>query len=281
MVGSRDSLELVRLALELSRSALEGSGEEATLEIRDERSTDISTRGDRAVSRALIDFFRGRGFPAVVLSEESGRIDLCPEPEYLVAFDDIDGTDNFFRGRGLLPYCTVVSIFAGAHPKYGDSLAAGIVEHRSGRTWLAERGGGATVSMPGRAEVPAASSRRAALDRRSSVVVDLYSARERAEELGRLAGSAWLKDFGSSALHLAGVASGMFDGYANLRQKAHELGAGYLLVKEAGGILLDAEGRSLDGLAYDFDAVLGIVAAGTREMAALMLDSLRARAPGP
>ena len=75
-------------------------------------------------------------------------------------------------------------------------------------------------------------------------------------------------------LHLAGVASGIFDAFVNLRHKAHELGAGYALIKEAGGTLLDTAGRPLDEEPYDFDARRGIVAAGTDEMAARILECL-------
>jgi myo-inositol-1(or 4)-monophosphatase len=274
MVRTPSARELLEGALRLSMDTLAGLDEDATREVTGGRVTDISTRGDLAVSKALIDFFKQQETGLVLLSEESGRIELGSKPQYLVAFDDIDGTDNFFRGRDILPYCTVIALFEGARPRYRDVLAAGIVEHRSKTVWMAERGKGALVSSPGRGARVAASSRRRSLDRRSLVVVDQYSAKERAGELAGLARSAWLKDFGSSALHLAGVASGLFDGYVNLRQKAHELAAGYLLIKESGGLVCDMEGRSLDEEPYEFEATRGIVAAGSPELGASMLDSL-------
>lgn len=274
MVEGRDLANMVQAALRLATATIASQGADATREVRDERSTDISTRGDRAVSSALIEFFGRQSIPMVLLSEESGRIDIAPDPKFLVAFDDIDGTDNFFRGRDLLPYCTVVAVFEGAHPKYKDVLAAGIVEHRSGKLWLAERGKGMVVRSPGAGEAAAYASSRRALDRRSLVVVDQYSAKERIGELSRLTSLAWLKDFGSSALHLAGVASGIFDAFVNLRHKAHELGAGYLLIKEAGGTIVDVDGRPLDDASYEFEDLKGIVAAGTTEMADCILESL-------
>jgi len=83
-----------------------------------------------------------------------------------------------------------------------------------------------------------------------------------------------VKDFGSSALHLAGVASGLFDGFVNLRHKAHELAAGYLLIREAGGLLTELSGRALDDLPYDFDATLGVVAAGSEPLWRALLGCL-------
>jgi myo-inositol-1(or 4)-monophosphatase len=154
-------------------------------------------------------------------------------------------------------------------------MAAGIIEHRSGTTWIAGRGQGSFLSAPGLAPRRVSASKRQALDRRSLIVVDQYSAKERAAELNGLAALAWLKDFGSSALHLAGVASGLFDGFVNLRHKAHELGAGYLLIAESGGRLVDLDGESLDERPYDFDDTIAVVAAGSRELAEAILECLR------
>jgi myo-inositol-1(or 4)-monophosphatase len=272
MVGEVSLSEVVRKSLDLARLTLIGLGEDATNEVWDERVTDISTLADRAVSAALIDFFKTEGLGAIILSEESGSISIGSRAAYTIAIDDIDGTDNFHRGREILPYCTVVSVFEGSAPVYKDTLAAGVMEHRSGRLWIAERGRGTTVSMPDRTDHSASASQIRVPDRRSLVVVDQYSAKERSREFNGLVELAWVKDFGSSALHLAGVASGLFDAYINLRQKAHELGAGYLLVKEAGGIIVDLEGASLDDRPFAFDEVQGVVAAGTREMATALLE---------
>ena len=112
-----EARELAEGALSLAVKTLASLDDEATLEVRGGRVTDISTRADLAVSGALIDFFRKQDAKLVLLSEESGRIELCAHPRYLVAFDDLDGTDNFFRGRSILPYCTVVSVFDGASPR--------------------------------------------------------------------------------------------------------------------------------------------------------------------
>ena len=66
----------------------------------------------------------------------------------------------------------------------------------------------------------------------------------------------------------------MFDAFLNASHKAHELGAGHLMLKEAGGFLTDWEGRSLDDVPYDFDATYKIIAAATPELGQLLLSSL-------
>ena len=137
---------IVREALSLARTTLEALGTQAKRMVHDARVVDITTVGDRAVSDSLLRFFRGSGIPAVLLSEESERTDLTAHPAYTVVFDDIDGTDNYHRGEGALPYCTVIAILNGAEPRFRDAVAAGIIEHRTRNTWTAERGAGAFLN---------------------------------------------------------------------------------------------------------------------------------------
>jgi len=47
---------------------------------------------------------------------------------------------------------------------------------------------------------------------------------------------------GSSALDLAYVAAGRFDGFFELGLKPWDIAAGELIVKEAGGVVVDARG---------------------------------------
>jgi myo-inositol-1(or 4)-monophosphatase len=256
-------------ALTLARRTLLGAGDRARVEVHDSHIVDISTAGDRAVSRALIDFFKNSGLPATLQSEESGRLDLVQRPEYLIAFDDLDGTDNFFRGNGLLPYCTVISILGGSAPRFDDTLASGVVEHRTGMTWLAEKGKGVVVNG-----TPSRVSRCERIDRRTVIAVDHYGSREGNKRFGRLHTDAWVKDFGSSGFHLAGVASGMFQAFVNAGQKGHELAAGYLLVTEGGGTLVDFQGMPYGDREYDFDSTYEVIASCTPSLAASIANVL-------
>ena len=265
-------ITIVKEGLALAHNLLESLGQAARQEVADQKTVDISTAGDRAVSELLTKFFRQTGMPAVVLSEESGEVRLSARPEYTVVFDDIDGTDNFYRGDGILPYCTVIAILQGITPTFGDTLAAGIVEHRSGTLWLAQRGGGTTVNG-----VPAHASGRRILDRRTLVAVDHYASESDMPRLDAIHRAAWVKDFGSAGMHLAAVSSGIFDGYVTTRQKGHEIAAGYLLILEAGGCVTDFSGKPFRDCVYDFSAVYETMACGNEELADSMRKLLWAR----
>jgi fructose-1,6-bisphosphatase/inositol monophosphatase family enzyme len=64
-----------------------------------------------------------------VFSEEIGLIDLHEEPEYLIAFDPLDGSANFKYGRGLLPFGTLVCVFEGVDPGFDKVICAGAIEY--------------------------------------------------------------------------------------------------------------------------------------------------------
>ncbi|MFH1182560.1 MAG: inositol monophosphatase family protein [Candidatus Woesearchaeota archaeon] len=257
-------------ALMLARSVIEEAGSSGLKEVHDAHVVDISTEADMAVSDALMRFFREKKIPAVLFSEESGRLVLSDDPKYTITFDDIDGTDNYHRGRGILPYCTVITIFDSIELKFENAIAAGIIEHNSGRIWLASRGNGCCLDG-----AKVTTSGRTSLDRRALVIIDHYMGADNIRSLEAIYPSSWVKDFGSAAFHLAGVSSGLFDAYISPCQKAHELGAGYLLIKEAGGYLADWNGKPLDKLQYDFNAKYQIAAAATEKLGRQLLSKLQ------
>jgi myo-inositol-1(or 4)-monophosphatase len=270
MTWSTEQLKTVcTAALNNAHSVLAVLSEQGRSEVHDEHVVDISTKGDMAVSETLIKFFKEQKIPAILYSEESGRIELVEKPIYTITFDDIDGTDNYFRGRGILPYCTVVTIFDSPKPNFENALVAGIIEHNSNRLWLAVRDNGCYLNGS-----RVTNAGRTTLDRRTLVIIDHYACCKDISKLLNVYPESWVKDFGCAGLHLAGVSSGLFDAYLSTSAKAHELGAGYLLIKEANGFLTDWTGNNLGGVQYDFNARYAIVAASTQELGKILLSKL-------
>ncbi len=272
-----EHLASVRSLLLSARALALSFGSAETQEVRDERTTDISTLADRRLSSFLIDGVNERWPGSTILTEESGRLD--GDGRITVAIDDLDGTDNFHRFRQLLPWCTVVTVFRGNKPSYRDALAAGIIEHHSGYMWLAEAdecdGAAGTETGPDGREIPLRASLKKVLDRRSLVLVDHYTARKDVAGLSGIHESAWVKDFGSSALHLSLVASGRAEACVNLRHKAHELGAGYLLCKAAGAEMVTTDGQDLGTLPFVFDGTIPVIMAANTDMKSALMALLR------
>jgi myo-inositol-1(or 4)-monophosphatase len=55
-----------------------------------------------------------------------------------------------------------------------------------------------------------------------------------------------IRRFGSAALDLCYVAEGMIDGYYEINLKPWDVSAGMLILKEAGGVVTNLEGREYD-----------------------------------
>ena len=58
---------------------------------------------------------------------------------------------------------------------------------------------------------------------------------------------------GTAALHLAYLAAGRFDGYYAFDNHVWDVAGGVVLVREAGGVITNADGTSFD--AYSADAL--------------------------
>ncbi len=262
---------MVLFSLKKANNILRNLKNEGIKEVHDEKVVDISTKGDRTISDNFLKYLKKIKFPAIFHDEENGTFRLVNSPVYTMALDDIDGTDNYHRGREILPHCTIITIFDSITPCFEDALVAGIIEHNSKNIWLAIRGKG--VYLNG---IKVKNSGKKVLDKRTLIIIDHMATENDIKKLLNIYPPAsWLKDFGSAGLHLAGISSGIFDGYISSKNKAHELGAGYLLVKEGGGVIVDFEGKPLDNLKYDFNSHYEVLAAATIELKEEILKKIK------
>lgn len=264
-------------ALSLVRNTLMTNGDyqrELVPALKDEPVT----KSDLIISKVLKDYFINSPIPAIYESEEAGVIN--PEiknPSYRVCWDELDGTFNFQRG-GLLPFTTVISAFEIPSNKrnliFDDAIFGAVFDLQTGNLWYAEKGGRCWFNKQ---EISAIRDAKTFLDKKTFLMID-HGPCPSKKEVGRysnLYSSAWVHNVSSAGFHLAGVASGHFDGYVCGIQKAHELGAGYLLIKEAGGTTLDFNGKSIGYMEFDFNSKFSIVAAGSYPLAEEILSKIK------
>ncbi len=268
---------LCRSIMFLSQDTLVGLGEAGKTEVKDARVYDISTKGDRSIAGKVRTLLNESGMPATFCDEELGIDTLVDNPPYTVVFDDIDGTNNYARGKGTLPYCTAIAIFDKPLKDctFKDVAAAAILEHRTGLLIEALRGEGCFESTRQQGDASAryfgkarTSGQGNVVKRETVVAIEGY---ETGRQIGRFAeiyDHAWVKDVSSSAHELMGVACGIYDGFIHPRHKKDEIAAGYLLIKEAGGSITDFEGKQLDDkkFVYDPNTRYDIVAAATPKL---------------
>jgi len=199
---------------------------------------DLVTEVDVASERMLVERIRSVA-PLHAIEAEEEVHDL-PGAGLRWFIDPLDGTVNYVH---RLPYfCVSVALYDGVRPLLGIVHAA-----RLGETFVAVAGHGAWSvegsAAPKRLKVAATTDLAEAVlgtgfpYRRNELV------HSNLENFGRFFFDVRdLRRMGSAALDLAAVAAGRLDGFWELHLAPHDVAAGALLVREAGGVVTDASG---------------------------------------
>lgn len=220
---------------------------------------DISKKIDIVAERSVLDYLREIEFPCVVLGEECGRVEIAGgNPKGYVIMDAVDGTANAVRG---FPFFCSSLAFADGYSL--SRVTAGVVKNlSSGQTYWATRGGGA--HMDGKRV-------RAGQGDSGYLIIGLNVSGATADLLDRvqpLMETSHIRHMGANALEMALFSRGLMDAFVDIRGKIRiqDVAAGYLLVKEAGGLLLDDRMKPLDA-DLGYDTRVSFVAAADSETA--------------
>ena len=226
---------MMAAANKAGRALRRDHGEIENLQVSQKGPGDFVTNADLRAEKTLFEELSrarpGYGF----LMEEGGTVEGQDKTHRWI-IDPLDGTTNFLHG---IPH---FAISVGLE-REGVLVAGVIYNPVTNELFHAERGTGAYLN-----------------DRRIRV-----AARTRLDQAifttgiphqGRAAPDKFIKDmghvmprvagirrFGSAALDLAYVAAGRVDGYWERGLKAWDLAAGTVIVREAGGIVTDINGR--------------------------------------
>ncbi len=244
-------LELAE-AVQRSVDAFQGNSGEPVGKGADGATT---ARIDAVAEQAILDVLKKRGTKLNVLSEEAGWIDRGGDSTLVV--DPIDGTHNAIRG--VPAYATSIAL---ARSSLRD-VSAGVVRNLvTGQTYFAEQGKGATLNgkpIHARPFDP------------SDTLFDIYFGEHADPKAAEVAATARrVRTLGAASLDLCLVAQGAADLYymnsvARTRLRVVDIAAGCFIVREAGGDVLDLEGRALD-LPLDPKARTNLVAVGDRRV---------------
>jgi len=217
-------------------------------------------RIDLVAEQTAFQFLKSRDLPYTVVSEEAGRVE--GPGEWTLVLDPVDGTHNAVRG--LPAYSVSVAACPTAPSGAVERLAAmeaGLVRDLvTGHTYYAERGKGATLDGRRiRARRPLA---------RDDTVFDVYLGTNAHPDAVRVASRGRrVRNLGAASLDLCLVAKGAVDlYYLHSAEVGHELramdvAAGALIVREAGGEVVDLRGDRLD-MPVDPKARTNLVAYG-------------------
>jgi myo-inositol-1(or 4)-monophosphatase len=210
----------------------------ARFSVREKGRADLVTEADlasqQAIREELLGRFPGHGF----LGEEADGRAPSPGNVPLWIVDPLDGTTNFVHD--CPPYCVSIGL------EVGGELVVGVVyDPRQDEMFAAARGLGATLD--GR---PMRTSGIAHLEDAlltTGFPADLHGQEWQLDMFRDLAlRSGAVRRTGSTALNLAYVAAGRFDGYWGFSNHVWDVAGGVVLVREAGGAVTGTDGEPHD-----------------------------------
>jgi myo-inositol-1(or 4)-monophosphatase len=260
----QDLLETAVAAARAGSDVVRRYFRDASLEVSRKGKNDFVTQADKESEAAVVAEILRRHPGHRILAEEGSAAETGAGSDYQWLIDPLDGTTNFMQG--LPVFCVSVACRKG-----DELLAAAIDDPEGGNVFTAARGGGALWN--GR---PMRVSGQPGLD--GSFLATGYPFRALSCLDGYLQifrdvfqHSKAIRRCGSAALDLAYTAAGVYDGFFEFRLSPWDIGAGILLIEEAGGLVTD-----LDGGRRFFEG--GNVVAGGRPVQAELLEIVRRHA---
>ena len=262
-------LHLLEVAVQAARAAAavirERATDRAALEWREKSPTDFVSAVDVAAEERIREVV-GRLLPGAAVVGEEQSPDAARDAGVVFVADPLDGTTNFLHGYP--EYAVSIAVLVDGR------LAAGVVRNvPTGEEFTAADGHGAwrgderlrvsAIAQPARALVGTG------FPFRDPAQVAPYLA-----QFDRVTRAvAGIRRAGAAALDLADVACGRFDAFWELWLAPWDMGAGALLVREAGGLVTDLAGA-------DAPVGPGPIVAGNPAMHAWLLAQIREAASG-
>ncbi|MRX49045.1 inositol monophosphatase [Paracoccus sp. S-4012] len=220
---------MIKAARKAARGLVKDFREVENLQVSVKGAGDFVTRADREAERVIKEELRGARPNYGWLGEETGA-EPGEDPTRRWIVDPLDGTTNFLHG---MPHWGI-SI---ALEHKGEIVAGVIFDPVKDELFWAEKGEGGWMNDT-RLRV---SGRRKMAEAVFATGVPWGGSRELPALLRDLARvspqTAGIRRWGSAALDLAYVAAGRFDGYWERGVHAHDVAAGIILVREAGGFV--------------------------------------------
>ena len=257
------AVEAVRTGLLAAYDVHEALGADGVSTMQENQFGETALVADVKAEAAVLAALSSVNARIEVLSEEHGRVvingDNDGDVTLLGALDGLDGSSVYRQQRGVGRYGTMFALFASDDPQYRDYVAAGIMEHSTGRLFLAVHGQplrvtnvrtGALLHLAPRSGHDISPQLVAFVDN-SHVSPDhqlftYFNQNDRvfAAPLNRV-GVKTVRS-GSSAANYAAVAAGEADIVGEATRKGNlEFATAYAVVTAAGGVMQTLDGADL------------------------------------
>ncbi|MEW6042926.1 MAG: inositol monophosphatase family protein [Thermoproteota archaeon] len=219
---------------------------------------DISRKIDIVAEKTVLDYLKKINFECIVLGEECGRVELSKSPKGFLIMDAVDGSANAVRG---IPFFCCSLAFA-TEDKLSSVTDGVVTDLSNGNMYWATKGKGAFLN---------GIQIHVHKQRPVYKIVGVNVSGATPELVKKIQpifeNSNHSRHLGANALELALFARGLIDVYVDLRQKIRvtDMAAGYLIAKEADGIILDESFKPLDS-DLSYETRLSFIAAANQEI---------------
>ena len=209
---------MIKASEKASKVIIRDFGEVENLQVSRKGPRDFVTKTDKRVEQILIDELSRAKKNFSFLTEESGKIENNDKDKVWI-IDPIDGTTNFLHG---IPHFAISIAL-----KIDNEICSALIHDPiKNEIFFAEKNNGSYFN-----------SHRIRVSSKSDIEDCLFSTDQ--ESLKNIFPSLNMRCSGCSALDLAYVGSGRFDGFFLNKIKLWDIAAGMLIVKEAGGVIND------------------------------------------
>ncbi len=213
---------------------------------------------DDLAEKLILNHFKSTGKSFEFVSEEIGRVTVGDKPEVMIVVDPLDGSKNSMFGIPI--YSTSISI--GDLSGKIEGIEVGYIKNLvNGDDYYAVKGKGAFKNGKGI---------HVSEERRGCFLIDIASFNRKGNfqgivKLGEKSKS--VRMLGSACLSLCLFAEGVADACIALGGKRTlDSTAGQLIVREAGGIVKDLNGKDWTEYEVDFNMNVNYVAAPNEEI---------------
>jgi myo-inositol-1(or 4)-monophosphatase len=256
-------MEVIQILKEASKRVLENVGglagtSEAAGNYGRGAGGDISRKIDIVAEKTVLDFLKEISFDCIVLGEECGRVELSSNPKGFVIMDAIDGSANAVRG---VPFFCCSLAFA-TEEKISSITDGVVTDLSSGDMYWASKDRGCFLN-----------DEKIHVQEGDPIyrIVGINLSGATPKQVERLQpvlkSHNHTRHFGANALEMALFARGLMDIFIDFREKirVQDMAAGYLLIKEAGGLILNDKFEPLES-DLSYKTRLSFIAASNKKI---------------
>lgn len=230
----QDEIDLMNAAVDAAaESLLQDFRNLQSLTVERKGKGDLVSQADKKSERIIVDMLRAQYPDWGVLGEEGSNVAASNDSGYRWIIDPLDGTANFLHG--LPHWCVTIAL------EHHDEIVAGMTySPLTDEKFHAVKNGGAFCNNKklhvGDCTDIDEAMMLADLGHRCCGTYKTAILHELAEHSGTV------RILGTGALSLAYVAAGYYDAMLHTGAEAWDFAAGFLMVREAGGMVSDFNG---------------------------------------